>query len=297
VDPSEVVSVVALLGAAVTLGCASYLDIRTRRVPNRFWILLSLLGIVLILLRIVIDGERPEFALILVPIAAILSDVYLDSEGNSILARSAPVIKYALALITVLALGILWGEDSYFQYLLAVPVMMMVFVLMYVLDVIKGGADAKALIALAILFPVAPAFGGLPMAAPADPVANVVFPFAFAVLIDAAILVVFLPLGFLVRNVAARDIKFPQMFLGYRIDSDTDAPGFVWLMERIENGRHVTHSRPRGEEDFAEELRRLRERGISRVWVTPKIPFIAPIFAGLLLATVVGNIMFLLFGF
>jgi preflagellin peptidase FlaK len=290
------VSVAALLGATATLICASYLDIRTRRVPDRFWILLSMLGVVLILLRIVIDEERREYALILLPIAAILSDVYFDSEGGSILARGAPVLKYALALSSVVALGVLWGEELYFQHLLAVPIMMMVFILMYILDIIKGGADAKALIALAILFPVVPAFGGFPMVAPGDATASVVFPFSFAVLIDAAILVVFLPLGFLVRNIAAREIRFPQMFLGYKIDSNADAPGFVWLMERIEDGRHVTHSRPKGDENLEEELRKLRERGVSRVWVTPKIPFIVPIMAGLILATIAGNLMFLLFG-
>ncbi|MCJ7490204.1 MAG: hypothetical protein MUO87_08730 [Thermoplasmata archaeon] len=296
-DSSEVISIIALLGAATTLGCASFLDIRTRQVPNRFWIFLSLLGIALILLRMKMDEERAEFALILVPIIAILSDVYLDTEGESALARIAPVVKYAIALISVVALGVLWADDSYFQPLLAVPIMMMVFVVLYVLDIIKGGADAKALIALSIVFPFVPAIGGLPLIVPLDPIASVLFPFAFSVLIDAAILVMFLPLGFLARNLASRDIKFPQMLLGYMVDSGTDAPGFIWLMERVEAGKHRIYTRPRADEDTSKELLKLREHGRSKVWVTPKIPFIVPIFAGLVLATVAGNLLFLLFGF
>ncbi len=296
-DQSEAISIIALLGAAATLGCASLLDIRTRQVPNRFWIFLSLLGIALILLRMKMDGERSEFALILVPIVAILSDVYLDTEGDSALARIAPVVKYAVALISVGALGALWANDPYFQHLLAIPMMMMVFVAMYALDIIKGGADAKALIALSIVFPFVPAVGDLPLIIPPDPTASVLFPFAFAVLIDAAILVLFLPLGFLARNLSSRDIKFPQMLLGYTIDSGTEAPGFIWLMERVEDGKHRIYTRPRADEDTSEELLKLREYGRSRVWVTPKIPFIVPIFAGLVLATVAGNLLFLLFGF
>ena len=116
-------------------------------------------------------------------------------------------------------------------------------------------------------------------------------------LIDAAILVMFLPLGFLARNLASRDIKFPQMLLGYMVDSGTDAPGFIWLMEHVEDGKHRIFTRPRADEDTPKELLKLREHGRSKVWVTPKIPFIVPIFAGLVLATVAGNLLFLLFGF
>ncbi len=249
------------------------------------------------MLRIMVDEERAEFALILVPIVAVLSDVYLDTEGDSMLARSAPVMKYATALVAVVALGVLWADDSYFQSLLAVPIMMMVFVALYALDIIKGGADAKALIALAVVFPFVPAIGNLPLVVPLDSTASVLFPFAFAVLIDAAILVLFLPLGFLVRNLASRDIKLPQMLLGYMIDSGTDAPGFIWLMERVEDGRHRIYTRPAGDEDASEELKKLREHGRPKVWVTPKIPFIVPIFAGLIIATIAGNLLFLLFGF
>lgn len=295
-DSTELISVVALVGAAATLGYASLLDVRTRRVPNRFWILLSALGIALIVARVLADDESLGFLLILVPIGAILSDVYLDSEGDSTLEKVAPVVKYSVAVGATVLLGIQWADSEYFQYLLAIPVLMMVFVLMYLFGIVKGGADAKALIALAVLFPVVPEIGGLPLVTPANASVNLVFPFALSVLIDAAILVVFLPIVFLAKNLASRDIRFPQMLLGYRIDSDTESPGFVWLMEAVEEGRHRFYTRPRGGEDVILELRKLKDGGISRVWVTPKIPFILPMSAGLILAAAVGNLLFLLFG-
>lgn len=296
VDSTELISVVAFTAAAVTLGYASVLDVKTRRVPNGFWILLSLLGVALLVARVLTDGEDAVFLLILIPIGAILSDVYLDTEGDSTLAKIAPVAKYATAVVAVCLLWAEWGSESYFQYLLAVPILMMFFVVMYLFDVIKGGADAKALIALAILFPVVPEIGGLPLAMPSDATTNLLFPFALGVLIDAAILVVFLPIIFLVKNLSSRDVRLPQMFLGYRIDSNTNSPGFVWLMEGITEGRHRYYTRPRADEDISTELRQLREHGATRVWVTPKIPFIVPMFAGLILAATVGNIILMLFG-
>ncbi|HIH00862.1 TPA: hypothetical protein HA259_02060 [Thermoplasmata archaeon] len=295
-DSSELISIVALVGAIAALCYASILDVRTRRVPNKYWIFLSLLGLILIPLRIVADEEGLEYALILVPIGAILLDVYHEVESNSALAKLLPVVKYGVAVIATIALGFMWIDNGYFQPLLAVPVLMLVFVLMYMVDLIKGGADAKALIALAVLFPTVPSIGELPIIAPHDSIANVLFPFALGVLTDAAFLVIFLPVLFLVRNIAARDVKFPQMFLGYRIDSTVDQPGFVWLMETVEDGRHRLYTRPRSGEDIALELSRLRDHGISRVWVTPKIPFIVPILGGLILAAVAGNILFLLIG-
>jgi preflagellin peptidase FlaK len=296
VDSPELISVVSLAGALTALCYASILDVRTRKVPNMFWISLSLLGSVLIPIRILVDGESLKYAFILVPIGAILLDVYHEAEGGSLFARILPALKYGIALASTVVLGALWIDDGYFQPLLAVPILMMIFVLMYIFDIVKGGADAKALMALAVLFPTVPAIGELPLVSPQDPIANTLFPFALAVLTDAAFLVVFLPVLFLLRNLAARDVKFPHMLLGYRIDTRLERPGFVWLMERMEDGKHRFSTRPKGDEDIVQELRKLREHGVPRAWVTPKIPFILPILAGLVLAAVGGNILFLLFG-
>jgi prepilin signal peptidase PulO-like enzyme (type II secretory pathway) len=45
------------------------------------------------------------------------------------------------------------------------------------------------------------------------------------------------------------------------------------------------------------QVRHMRRAGWKRVWVTPKIPFIIPIFFGTLAAALVGNIFFHLFDF
>ena len=172
--------------------------------------------------------------------------------------------------------------------------MMLAFVLMYMFDLIRGGADAKALIALAVMFPFYPHIGSLPIIQAVDWFGEIVFPFAFAVLVNAAIVVVFVPVVFLFMNLMARDMTFPQAVLGYRVAVGEARGRFVWLMERIEEGKHVIYTKPKQEEDLDAELDLLAKAGIEKVWVTPKIPFIIPIFVSLILTAVFGNILLLL---
>jgi preflagellin peptidase FlaK len=71
---------------------------------------------------------------------------------------------------------------------------------------------------------------------------------------------------------------------------------FVWLMERMEDDRHVVYTRPRRNEELDAELELLVKAGHDRVWVTPKVPFIIPVTIGLVFSFVVGNLIFLLMG-
>lgn len=296
VESTETLSLVQFLVSFAILAYASILDWRTRKVPNVFWIALAAIAVALLCARIAVDDAPLEYLLVLVPIAAILSDVYLDTESEGTVARMAPILKYGMAVASVIVLAYMWGDDPYFQRLLAVPILMIVIVLMYMFDVIRGGADAKAFMSLAIMFPFYPVLGDLPLIQAEAELADLVFPFAFVVLVNAAIVVVFLPVVFLFKNLAAGEAAFPQAFVGYRMDA-ADAKGrFVWLMERMEDGKHVVYTRPRRNEDLEAELDLLVKAGHDRVWVTPKVPFIIPMTIGLVFSFVVGNLVFLLMG-
>jgi len=295
VDSSDPVTALRLVAAIAVLSYASLLDWRTRRIGNVYWIGLSVFGLVLIPLQVGIDDEPMEYLLVLIPILAILSDVYWDAGDKTVLAKSAPAVKYVIAVVTVIALGYVWLDEDYFQHLLAVPVMMLFIVLMYMLDIIRGGADAKALIALSILFPLYPAIDSLPLILSESETGEILFPFAFVILLTAAIIVAFFPLGFLVKNLSAGEFGFPQGLLGYKMNAADLKGRHVWLMERIEDGKHRTYTRPRAGEDIEKEVRLLAEAGHKRIWVTPKVPFIIPMLAGLVFSTIVGNILLLLF--
>jgi preflagellin peptidase FlaK len=297
VDSSETLSLLRLAPAIIVLAYASVLDWRTRRVPNTYWIALSLVGLALIPIQLLVDEADPKFLLIMVPILVILSDVYWGSEKEGPLAKYMPVAKYAVAVVAIVALAYLWGTDEYFQHFLAVPMMMLLIVVMYMLDVIRGGADAKALLSLSILFPFYPALGSLPILHSDAPPADIIFPFSFIILITAAVVVVVLPLGFLAKNLVSRDLQFPLAFLGYRMEGAEIGKSHVWLMERIQDGRHVTSTRTRRDEDLGKEVEALSRAGYKRIWITPKIPFIAPMTASVILSAVLGNWLLHLFSF
>ena len=295
-DSSETLSLLRLAPAIIVLACASVLDWRTRRVPNTYWIALSLVGLALIPIQLLADEKDLKFLLIMVPILVILSDVYWGSEEGP-LAKYMPVAKYAVAVVAIVALAYLWGTDEYFQHYLAAPVMMLLIVAMYMLDVIRGGADAKALLSLSILFPFYPVLGSFPILHSDAPSAEIIFPFSFVILITAAVLVVLLPLGFLAKNLASRDFQFPLAFLGYRMESAEIGKSHVWLMERIQDGGHVTSTRTRRDEDLGKEVEALSKAGYKRIWVTPKIPFIVPMTASIILSAVIGNWLLCIFPF
>ena len=89
-------------------------------------------------------------------------------------------------------------------------------------------------------------------------------------------------LGFLVFNSSKRDVAFPEMILGYKMDIEEVEKKFVWSMERIVDGERAIVLFPK--KDDKESLEILKEMGVKRVWVTPKIPFIVFIMAGFIIS-------------
>ena len=296
-DTSDVLSLLRLAPAVTVLAYASVLDWRTRRVPNIYWIALSLVGLALIPIQFLADEADLKYLLIVLPILAILLDVYWSPEGKRLLMDYMPGVMYTLAIVAIVVLAYLWGGDEYFQHFLAVPIMMLFIVVLYMLDVIRGGADAKALLSLTILFPFYPVLGSFPILHSDAPSAEIILPFSFVILLTAAVVVCILPLGFLAKNLASRDFQYPLAFLGYRMESSEIEKGHVWLMERIQDGKHVTSARTRRDEDLRKEAEALSNAGYKRVWVTPKIPFIVPMTASIILSSIIGNWLFYLFSF
>lgn len=294
-DSTESINALRLVLSLSILAYASFLDLRTRKVPNVYWIGLGVAGLGLILVQLYVDDMPIEYLLVFVPILAILADVYLGSEEETTRAKLTTFGKYALALGSILALAYQYGGDEYFQHLLAIPIIMLFVVVMYMLDIVRGGADAKALISLSILFPFYPAFGSLPFIHGETSAAETLLPFSFSILVNAAIIVALTPLVFLARNLSRKEFAFPLGLLGYKLDTAEIANKHVWLMESIMDGKLVTHVRPRKQEDQKADIELLASSGYKRVWVTPKIPFIVPMLVSLILTTVVGNILLLIF--
>lgn len=150
-----------------------------------------------------------------------------------------------------------------------------------------GGADAKALITLAYIFPVYPTYEGFPVLQ--VPLMNL---FAFSTLANAALTTFFLPVGLLLHNLSRGNLGKLSL-IGYKMKVEELKGKHVKILEYVkEDGcRKIS---VRGFDLSEDEIKRM-ERLIGReseIWVTPKIPFMIPITLGFFLSFIVGDMMF-----
>jgi|Deesub1362B_J571_1020462.scaffolds.fasta_scaffold00131_56 preflagellin peptidase FlaK len=156
-----------------------------------------------------------------------------------------------------------------------------------------GGADAKALIVIAITFPFYPEI-------PPFPILNKGFGiFAFSTLSNSVIAAPFMVVVFAIRNLIREGYsglkEHPIGFLfGYRVEV-TNFPKFHNLLQAVRDGKVVNLRRgidPEGPEGSeGDELEALKKVGCKKVWATPQLPFLIFITAGFLLATFIGDLV------
>jgi|Deesub1362A_J573_1020465.scaffolds.fasta_scaffold00018_95 preflagellin peptidase FlaK len=168
-----------------------------------------------------------------------------------------------------------------------------IFVLAYLMYYLGayGGADAKALMALSLMFPFYPAISSY------FPVFRTqVGIFAFTVFSNAVVLSLVLPILMFVRNfvLLKKDfLKNPYYsVVGYQVDVDK-IPFHAKLLEYPENGRLVRSRRGIWlTSDLEKELKAMKLKGVEKIWITPGIPFLIPITIGFYTALFVGDILF-----
>ena len=304
----EIISLTRLGIALAFMTAASVMDWRTRKVANRVWIVLGIIGMGLLAFEMLFaEAGGREFGLthflIFIPLAIIFFDVFWDREpiyweGK---VNPAPILLLAIAAIISLAMVVGEGLTMETGALLAIPAVMLTFEAFYYLGVIRGGADAKAMMALALMFPFYPLISGLPFLAYPERAVDFIqmtFPFSFLILMNAAIIhAVSGPLIRFFRNLVRKDFGFPEMFLGYRMDLKDVPKKFVWPMEAVREDEVVLVLFPKRSDDVKVELAKLKAKGLERIWVTPKDPFIIPMTLGIIFSAVVGNLIILLFPF
>ncbi len=287
--------ILKIMIAFLLLALASWSDWRTRMTSDGFWVVIGTFGIVYLALQIYQAGVSPLYYLFLFPLGVFFYDLFWDRPG--LLEKEGEEVALALfisAFVVLGALAVIFWNDIYFWQLLSIPIVFLVIILLYYFDLVKGGADAKALISLALLFPMYPTFGQFPLIAIPTEALQYFFPFAILVLFYAALFLMIFPVSFGFMNAVRGDTKFPIMFFGYRMDITEARDKFVWSMERVDEGERETVLFPKDEYDHQETLDQLQAVGAERIWITPKIPFLIPMTISLLFSALVGNIFFYL---
>ena len=299
---STAIHIIRVVFGLAFLCYASYTDLKIRKVKNQVWMLMGFTGGVFLLLQLFLDKREWEYYLIFVPVGILFASMFIEQEP--LYDKDTKVINFKLfglyiigILVILYQLFALSGE-TYFYKLLAIPILIIFFFVLYQLRILHGGADAKAMMAVAILVPFYPYFFNFPIIKLSpERVASAMelfFPFAFLVLMNSVLFVIWAFLAFLVYNSAKRDFSFPEMLLGYKMDIGEVERKYVWSMERIVKGERVMVLFPKRTDD--DSLEKLKELGVKRIWVTPKIPFVLFLTFGFMISAIVGNLFIAIFG-
>ncbi|MGA1819470.1 MAG: A24 family peptidase C-terminal domain-containing protein [Thermoplasmatota archaeon] len=300
----QMISAAKMAAVLITLAGSSIMDLKYRRIPDRFWLLMVLGAGPLTVWEMYLRGadESPiSFLSLLLPLAGILFVLYGYPELKEALKGKLVDIFFFLFYLAAAAGGLLaffLGDRELFVEIGVSFVFMLIYFALYSVPIggtriIHGGADAKCLIALSALFPwyvldipfqTGPFYeilGDIPAMAR-------IFPVSLSVLFNAAVvtaLAMFIILP--VRNIIKGEFSL-YSFTGYNMNVDDLKGAHVWVV--------IEKDGKKEKKDPTEKLiKRLWKDGVKRVRVSPKIPFILSLTAGFVIHMVIGNIVAALF--
>lgn len=316
---SELIDAVRVGAALVGLAYAATTDVKTREVPDWLWFALGGLGLALFALDLN-QTYGGASALLALPVALVFAVAVLGGEFIEVVKGEGPLADdyklndeergrlridlvltalclAAAFLVFFLAAGLDLGPPAGLLQgpqvqAYVVVVMFGLTYLLYMFSMIAGGADAKCLMTLAVMFPVAPAIAGLPLVHP-PAFAVLAVPFALAAFFNGAILLVVLRLP-VSPVVSARrgEFRAPDAFFGVpkkvaEVNLDRE-----WVLGRVVEGqwkralfpRHGSHS----EENQKGALEFLKAKGQGTVFVSPKFPFMVYLVIGFVAVLVVS---------
>jgi preflagellin peptidase FlaK len=207
--------------------------------------------------------------------------ILLIASYTDIKTRRASNILWAIMAIVggiLLVIQYFTVEFEYIYILIFIPIMIGLVYLLFQIGLIFGGADAKALMAIAILVPTQPQIYQIPLWGQSY------MPAAWTIFSNSIILFLAVPIGI------KRNIKFPYCFLGYRMKIAKAREKFVWPLEKLVDGKRKFAYMPKVYE-IEDELDEFEKNGINEIWVTPKIPFMIPLLVGFIFTFVFGDIL------
>ena len=174
------------------------------------------------------------------------------------------------------------------------------FVIVYILFQlgIFGGADAKSLIVLSMIFPASPTFKAFEYSFPLHKPS--IDSFAFSILGNAIMLIFIFLIGLAAYNIMKMGIRIDNpwyIFIGYRTKISQLVNKHVRLLQDlniVDRDIELHYRRGELDERIIHELKNLSEKGLIKddVWVTPKLPFMIPMTMGFFVAVFYGNLVF-----
>jgi hypothetical protein len=167
---------------------------------------------------------------------------------------------------------------------------------------IHGGADAKALMWVTLLFP---SWGEVPVhwSSSMDEII-LHLPPSLSLLIWGGFLFILIPFVLLFRNITTGSIRsfsdLTMAWMSLSIPLDSVQGRHVWILSDtmdMPNGEQVLNHRKRAprrtptDEEMDEHIRRLETYGAERIWVSLKLPLLLFLFPAILPLWLIGDPM------
>lgn len=271
---------------AAVLGSAATEDVRTREVRDWHWVAIGLAGILFWLISALYNGPKWEYLVMAIGSGIIIFDVLWDRDRS----RTVSAAIYGSIFILFLLPYLISPSDPMVKAGMTIPVFYILYLLMYMAGLLRGGADAKCLVSLTVAFPAYPVFWHFPLIEVPEGLLSQIFVFSVAVLFHALLFSLAAAFCTAYRNLR-KGYTGKRVFSGYVMDIDEAEDSFVWPMDDTDGEKLF---RTPINEDPAEIYFRLRDYGEKEIWVTPMIPFILPVFASFLFVGLAGNLLFLI---
>ena len=271
--------------AAVTLLVmlsASYFDWRYREVPDFHWWILGICG--LAFTSASFGSVGTELVMMLAGSALILLMILLDVNVPA----AADYIVLAIIAALFLYPAVTSFDDPSVRRMLVIPVCCLIFYLMFAFGILKGGADAKCLMAMAMMFQTCPQFGDLPLIALPAYNVQLVLSFPVAVLFHASLFSFAWLFWTILRKMYRKEDPVEMYTLSwYRMGIEDARKSHVWPKQDVVDGMIVNVNGVADEGAYD----RLEAIGAKDVWVTPIIPFMIPIFLAVVMIFTIGSLL------
>ena len=202
---------------------------------------------------------------------------------------------------------VLWnleGAQALWWELVAVTLVLVVIDLAWRLRLLHGGADAKALMWVAMLLPTWGAITWLS----SDSTVVLALPPALSILLWGGLAFLLIPPTNLIRNALRGDLNglgdLRHAFHAERMPLRAVKDAHVWMLSGVESGldgvERVVHRvraprRTPTEEALDEAILALEALEVERVWVTRKVPLLVVLWPACVAALVFGDVAGLLF--
>ena len=148
----ESVYIIAAIITLLVLVSASVSDWKKREVSDIHWLILFIIGTAVLLIRYGSDPLPTSFAALM--FILISADLIWDREPTL---KSESLLITGIIMSATMVVRMAWGTDLV-QAALTVFAVFFVMNFLYYTGIVRGGADAKCVIAISMVFPLYPAF-------------------------------------------------------------------------------------------------------------------------------------------